>query len=84
MAALKGILCSCAIVFVIFITWFVIREVVFNNKDDLGAMLMQMVVCSALLLAGCITSIVKAFTQDTKLSPEQEQPPRVTGNNQRK
>jgi hypothetical protein len=84
MAALKGILCSCAIVFVIFMTWFVIREKVFDNKDDLGAVMVQMVVCAALLLAGCITSIVKAFADDTELSPEQEQPPTMTGKNQRK
>ncbi len=65
-------------------TWFLIREEVFDNRDDLIALMVQMIVCAGLLFVGCGVSIVKAFSRDKSQSHEQNKPSAVSGKNQRK
>lgn len=84
LAAVKGIVITCVATFVICMTWFIIREEAFGNKDDLGALMIQMIVCAGLLFVGCGVSIVKAFNSDKNQSHEQNKSPAVSGNNQRK
>jgi uncharacterized membrane protein YqgA involved in biofilm formation len=84
LAAITGIAITCLSTFVIFMTWFYIREEVFGNRDDLIAMMIQMIVCAGLLFVGCGVSIVKAFSRDKSQSHEQNEPSAVSGKNQRK
>lgn len=81
---MKGIVVTCASTFVIFMTWFFIREEVFGNRDDLGALMIEMIVCAGLLFVGCGVSIVKAFSRDKSQSYEQNKPSAVSGSDQRK
>ena len=84
MAAVKGILITCLITFVVFMVWFIIREEVFHNRDDLISMVVQIVVCAALLFAGSVMSIVRAFGCDKNQLLEQKQSPTGTDGNQGK
>lgn len=64
LAAIIGIVITCVATFVIFMTWFYIREEVLGNRDDLVAMAIQMLVCAGLLFVGCGASIVHAIIGD--------------------
>jgi hypothetical protein len=65
-------------------TWFFIREEVFGNRDDLIALMVQMIICAGLLFVGCGVSIVKAFSRDKSQSHEQNEPSAVIGKNLKK
>lgn len=65
LAAILGIVITCVATFVIFMTWFYIREEVLGNRDDLVAMAIQMLVCAGLLFVGCGTSIAYAVVDDS-------------------
>ena len=84
MEAVIGIVITFAVTFFIFMTWFFIREEVFHNRDNLVAMMVQMIVCAALLFAGSVISIVRAFVCDKNQSLEQKQSPTGADGDQRK
>lgn len=61
MAAMKGIVLTCLTTFVVFMIWFLIREEVLGNRDDIIALLVQTIVCAGLLFVGCGASIAYAI-----------------------